>query len=102
MRIAPMKWLINTAAFISGCKLVLPFALLLVLASTVTGQQISTTALSSARMPTEKQVPLNPPLAGKLVIGPGDLLTVSVFNVPELLQTIRVSETGEAALSLIG
>ena len=39
---------------------------------------------------------------GELKIGPGDLLTVEVFDVPELKQEIRVSDIGDAELSLIG
>ena len=35
-------------------------------------------------------------------IGPGDLLQVSVFDVPELTQTVRVSDQGDATLLLLG
>jgi polysaccharide export outer membrane protein len=38
----------------------------------------------------------------RLHIGPGDLLNVSVFDVPELSQTLRVSDTGDVTLQLIG
>jgi polysaccharide biosynthesis/export protein len=37
-----------------------------------------------------------------LTIGPGDLLNVDVFDVPELKQEIRVSDTGDAQFSLLG
>ena len=37
-----------------------------------------------------------------LKIGPGDLLTVEVYDVPELKQDLRVSDTGDAELALIG
>jgi polysaccharide export outer membrane protein len=35
-------------------------------------------------------------------VGPGDLLEVRVFDVPELTQTIRVNDLGDASLALIG
>src|ERR1700756_4722006 len=38
----------------------------------------------------------------RLRIGPGDLLEVTVFDVPELAQAARVSDTGEATFTLIG
>lgn len=44
------------------------------------------------------------PAAGisRLHIGPGDLINVTVFDVPELMQTLRVSDTGDVTLQLIG
>jgi len=38
----------------------------------------------------------------RMRIGPGDLIDVSVFDVPELAQEVRVSDTGDASFSLIG
>jgi len=35
-------------------------------------------------------------------VGAGDLLEVRVFDTPEMTQTIRVSDSGDASLSLIG
>jgi polysaccharide biosynthesis/export protein len=35
-------------------------------------------------------------------IGPGDLLNISVFDVPEMTQTIRVNDAGDATLNLVG
>lgn len=35
-------------------------------------------------------------------IGPGDLLTINVFDVPELNQTLRISDRGDAVLILLG
>src|SRR5438874_731064 len=35
-------------------------------------------------------------------IGPEDLLEVSVFEVPELSRTVRVSASGEISLPLVG
>jgi len=37
-----------------------------------------------------------------LKIGPGDLLNVEVFDVPELKQEVRVSDTGDADFLLLG
>jgi polysaccharide biosynthesis/export protein len=35
-------------------------------------------------------------------VGPGDLLEVKVFDVPELMQTVRVSDQGDAVLTFLG
>jgi len=40
--------------------------------------------------------------AARIRIGPGDLLQLSVFDVPELTQAVRVSDTGDATLMLLG
>ena len=40
--------------------------------------------------------------ADGLKIGPGDLLNMEVFDVPELKQEIRVSDGGDAEFSLLG
>ena len=40
--------------------------------------------------------------SARLRIGPGDLLHLSVFDVPELAQVVRVSDTGDATLMLLG
>jgi polysaccharide export outer membrane protein len=38
----------------------------------------------------------------RIRIGPGDLLTINVFDVPELNQVIRISEKGDGVLILLG
>jgi polysaccharide export outer membrane protein len=38
----------------------------------------------------------------RLRIGPGDLLQINVFDEPELTQSVRVSDNGDADLMLIG
>lgn len=38
----------------------------------------------------------------RTILGPGDLIEISVFNVPELTQRVRVSDDGAIALALIG
>jgi polysaccharide export outer membrane protein len=40
--------------------------------------------------------------APKITIGPGDQLTVEVFDTPELSSSVRVSQTGEANLTVLG
>jgi len=40
--------------------------------------------------------------SARIRIGPGDLLHVAVFDVPELAQVVRVSDTGDATLTLLG
>ena len=40
--------------------------------------------------------------AARVRIGPGDLLHLAVFDVPELTQELRVSDTGDATLTLVG
>src|SRR5713101_1985626 len=97
-----MKKVTKTAAIVFSSRLVLSIAIVLLLMPVLLGQQSSTATPWVARMPADKQGPLNPQLTARLVIGPGDLLTITIFNVPELLQTVRVSETGDAILSLIG
>jgi polysaccharide export outer membrane protein len=57
---------------------------------------------SAGAPPPSSGIPLSRSANAKLVIGPGDLLTVSVFNVSDLQQTVRVSENGDASLSLVG
>jgi polysaccharide export outer membrane protein len=40
--------------------------------------------------------------ASKLVIGPGDLLHIQVFDTPEMEQHVRVSDSGDAAVEFLG
>ena len=42
------------------------------------------------------------PNSARLRVGPGDLLDVKVFDIPELDQIVRVSDQGEAVLAFIG
>jgi len=43
-----------------------------------------------------------PPAPADQAVGPEDLLEISVFEVPELTRTVRVSEKGAISLPLIG
>lgn len=47
-----------------------------------------------------ERIPVSPPES--VVIGPGDLLQVSVLREPELTQQVRVMDSGEVVLPLIG
>src|SRR5215472_1557917 len=86
------------AAFIR--RIVLPIAILVVAAPALRGQQTIVSPGPQARaFANESQ---NPEVAERLFIGPGDLLNIAVFGVPELQQTVRVSEAGDAVLSLVG
>jgi polysaccharide export outer membrane protein len=38
----------------------------------------------------------------KIRIGSGDLLDIQVFNVPDMTQTVRVSDGGDASVNLLG
>src|SRR5579871_2143169 len=40
--------------------------------------------------------------ASRVRIGPGDLVNISVFDAPEMSQSIRVNDLGDATLSLAG
>ncbi|HEY2645433.1 MAG TPA: polysaccharide biosynthesis/export family protein [Candidatus Acidoferrales bacterium] len=98
-----MKWKFNTAGIVLATKFVLAIAVVLALAPGSFGRQTN----AAMRSVVPSAAANGPTTAGaespaKLVIGPGDLLTVSIFNIPELLQTVRISETGDAVLSLIG
>ncbi len=44
----------------------------------------------------------SPSPADRLRIGPGDLLCVEVYDVPELKQELRVSDRGDADVALLG
>lgn len=39
---------------------------------------------------------------GATTLGPGDVLAIKVFNVPELEQSTRIGDNGEASFSLLG
>jgi polysaccharide biosynthesis/export protein len=97
-----MKWAPPTTATVPIARLVLPIAFVFMLAPALLSQQTSTSMRSAVHLAADKQAPPNIQSTPRLVIGAGDLLTITVFNVPELLQTVRVSETGDAAVSLIG
>jgi polysaccharide export outer membrane protein len=75
----------------------LVLAVMLAGASVVAAQSTGTaTPPDSASSTTTKVVAVRAPIA------PGDLVEISVFDVPELLQQVRVGSDGKAQLALIG
>src|ERR1700733_3084570 len=74
----------------------------------VAAQQVAQPTTESANeMPVAAQnengsMPGYTNVQSRLRIGPGDLLNVTVFDVPELAQTVRVSDQGDATFQLIG
>jgi polysaccharide biosynthesis/export protein len=52
--------------------------------------------------PGNGQVSLTKDLRLSIKIGPGDLLQITVFDVPEMTQEVRVGANGRAQLALIG
>jgi polysaccharide export outer membrane protein len=97
-----MKWVNNSAVTVFIARLVLPIAIAALAAPALLGQQSGVSTLPASPTSADRRATLNPEVAARLFIGPGDLLTITVFNVPELQQTVRVSDTGDAVLSLIG
>jgi polysaccharide biosynthesis/export protein len=97
-----MKHIANAETSVRTLSLVVMIAIRLLLASAAFGQQARPSALTTVNPPSTKSAPLNPQLTERLRIGPGDLLTINVFDVPELQQIVRVSEKGDAVLSLVG
>jgi polysaccharide export outer membrane protein len=75
----------------------------------VTAQQPASSAPFAAIPASEQQLPTPNPAAPlpsseseSLLIGPGDLLRISVLREPELEQHLRVLDSGQIALSLAG
>jgi polysaccharide export outer membrane protein len=97
-----MKWVNSSAVTVFIPRLVLPIVIVALAAPALLGRQANISTLPGARTSADRRAPPNPEVAARLLIGPGDLLTTTIFNVPELQQTVRVSETGDAVLSLIG
>jgi len=61
-------------------------------------------AAQEAGAPDQGQAAVATPAGdtARIRIGPGDLLEVTVFDVPELAQVVRVSDAGDASLMLLG
>src|ERR1700719_5279333 len=97
-----MKWVKSSAITVFIPKLVLPIAIVVLAAPALLGRQTKISTLPGASTAADRRAALNPEVAPRLLIGPGDLLTITIFNVAELQQTVRISETGDAVLSLIG
>jgi polysaccharide export outer membrane protein len=90
---------------ICGFSLCLVFLLLrpgTAAAQQMAGQSGSNLALASLTANEEGPVSGVPQSPSRLRLGPGDLINVSVFDVPEMAQTLRVSDLGDATMNLIG
>jgi polysaccharide export outer membrane protein len=91
---------------------VVAFLLLTVpLSSLVSAQSTDAAELSRVppatqkALPSEATVPATPSTpqgTAELIIGGGDLLEVSVYGAPEFLKQVRVADSGEITLPLIG
>jgi polysaccharide export outer membrane protein len=66
---------------------------------------LSTVAVRSQALPPAstpaQQAKTYGPRADEFLIGPGDLLEISVFEAPEMNRTLRVSASGEISLELL-
>lgn len=60
------------------------------------------TATSFAQTAQTPPAAQTPQTTESLLIGPGDLVSVSVFDTPEMTQDVRVSDAGTVRLNLIG
>ena len=63
---------------------------------------VAMTALPDNPIATKGSLSGTPDAQTRLRIGSGDLVTVNVFDVPEMAQTIRVNDMGDATLNLVG
>ena len=81
-------------ASVSEKRLIAVFVFLLAVVCSGAAQQMAPAASA-----TDAERPLG---NARILIGPGDLLSMTTFDVPELDQTIRVSDTGDAVLTLVG
>lgn len=96
MRSKNAKWVVTIAAALFGLSGSVLFA--------QSGAQApqampSATLVSSAASAAPSGTT---PAASRVRIGGGDMLEVAVFDVPEMSQTVRVSDLGDATFSLIG
>lgn len=82
--------LVAFVAMIIAAMIALP-----ALAQAQAGDPAAATHISSSAQATQEE-------AGQIVIGSGDLLSITVFDVPDLNQVVRVSERGYITLNLIG
>lgn len=63
---------------------------------------VSSPVAQAQQDPGNKQLPSSKEAPVSLKIAPGDLLHISVFDVPEMTQEVRVGANGKAQLALIG
>lgn len=96
---------------ISAIKTLLVVVNVLMLCVLVSAQSTTTSDLNRVTPVTNNIVQpqgVNPPTSAssggsaELIIGSGDLLEVSVYGAPEFLKQVRVADSGEITLPLIG
>ncbi len=75
------------------------FALLLTCASALTAQVPAAATSGTAQAAAPVDAMDQPP---PILIGPGDLLTITVFETPELSSAVRVTQDGDASLPVLG
>jgi len=76
-------------------------ALLPTLAPSSRAQRVETPQQTNERLRSLASVPHATPPPSDYVIGTGDLISVQVFDVPEISRELRVSQTGTIGLPLI-
>ena len=82
---------------VSGASAAKVVALLLVTLGLMFSSRASAQAVTASSVPAASSAK-----AERLVIGDGDLLSISVFDAPELTQDVRVSPDGVIHLQLLG
>lgn len=71
--------------------------------SIATAQDSQSNSTATSVTPSvSAQAPTDAAISPKVRIGPGDLLDVTFFDVPELTQDLRVNDVGDVTFSLIG
>lgn len=83
------------------CAQILCVLLLLVPATKDVYAQQATETTQQTNAQIEKLAAETPPRTRDIPVGPGDVLHISVFEVPDLTQDVRVGETGLISLPLI-
>jgi polysaccharide export outer membrane protein len=76
-------------------------ALLPILAPSSSAQRVETPQQTNERLRSLASAPHTTPPPSDYVIGTGDLISVQVFDVPEISRELRVSQTGTIGLPLI-
>ena len=76
-------------------------ALLPILAPSCHAQRVETPQQTNERLRSLASAPHATPPPSDYVIGTGDLISVQVFDVPEISRELRVSQTGTIGLPLI-
>jgi polysaccharide biosynthesis/export protein len=76
-------------------------ALLATLAPSICAQRVETPQQTNERLRALAAAPHATPPPSDYVIGTGDLISVQVFDVPEISRELRVSQTGTIGIPLI-